>query len=103
MVVINYSGYDFEFNEEKDLILRTERNISFRKVIDIINDGKCNVITDHPNLKKYPRQFIYEINIEGYMYVVPAVKSGNKIFLKTIYPSRKATKKYRRSNYEKND
>ncbi len=34
------------------------------------------------------------LNIEEYIYLVPYVESENEIFLKTIIPSRKATKNY---------
>ena len=51
-------------------------------------------IKKHPNIKKYPKQEMYVIEIDSYIYLVPFVKEKNYIFLKTIFPSRKATKKY---------
>ena len=36
----------------------------------------------------------YVVLIEDYVYLVPYVESENGIFLKTIIPSRKATKHY---------
>ncbi len=50
--------------------------------------------TDHPNKKKYPNQRILIIDVEGYAYLVPCVINENECFLKTIIPSRKATKTY---------
>lgn len=51
-------------------------------------------IFEHPNQKRYPGQKISVVLIEGYAYLVPYVESETEIFLKTIIPSRKATKKY---------
>jgi len=51
-------------------------------------------IYDHPNAKKYPNQKISVVLIEDYAYLVPCVEDKDQIFLKTIIPSRKATKQY---------
>ena len=51
-------------------------------------------IYDHPNQERYPGQKVSVVLIEGYAYLVPFVESENEIFLKTIIPSRKATKNY---------
>ena len=52
---------------------------------------------DHPNQKRYPGQKIMAVEIDNYVYLVPYVLDGERIFFKTIIPSRKATKKYLRS------
>jgi hypothetical protein len=49
---------------------------------------------DHPNPKRYPGQQIHIIAIEEYVFLVPFVESDEEVFLKTIIPSRKATKSY---------
>lgn len=36
----------------------------------------------------------FVINIDNYVYLVPFIEDQQKYFLKTIFPSRKATKKY---------
>jgi hypothetical protein len=51
-------------------------------------------VLEHPNKEKYSNQQIYVIDVGGYVYLVPYVRNEKKIFLKTIYPSRKATKEY---------
>ena len=56
---------------------------------------------EHPNKKKYTGQRMMVLNIEEYIYLVPYVESENEIFLKTIIPSRKATKKYLEKKDEK--
>jgi hypothetical protein len=51
-------------------------------------------IVEHPSQEKYKGQRIFIVNINHYAYLVPFVESEKEIFLKTIIPSRKATKKY---------
>ena len=34
------------------------------------------------------------MNVQGYAYLVPFVESDTEVFLKTIIPSRKATRRY---------
>ena len=48
----------------------------------------------HPNPEKYPHQKVFLVKIEDYIYSVPYVEDNDKIFLKTIIPNSKATKKY---------
>lgn len=84
----------FDWNEEKNERLREERDISFEEVVDAINDGGLLETLDHPNQKRHPNQKIYVVKIGTYVYQVPFIFDREKIFLKTIYPSRKATKKY---------
>ena len=58
-----------------------------------MHDGLLDTI-EHPNADKYSNQKIFIVNIENYIYLVPFVESEESIFLKTIIPSRKMTKKY---------
>lgn len=90
----------FDWNNDKNEELKKKRNISFERITTQIENGKFFEIIDHPNKKKYPTQKIYIVEYENYIYLVPFVKDGNKIFLKTIIPNSKATKKYLRKNYE---
>ncbi|MEK6584664.1 MAG: BrnT family toxin [Nitrospirota bacterium] len=84
----------YDWDEAKNEVLKRERDLSFEEVVFWIeNDGLLGV-KGHPNQHKYPGQRIYVVNIEGYVYLVPFVEQDNVIFLKTIIPSRKATKKY---------
>jgi len=83
-----------DWEEEKNLKLKKERDISFEEVIIAIEDNQILDIVEHTNKEKYPNQKIIIININEYAYLVPFVESEEKIFLKTIIPSRKATKKY---------
>jgi hypothetical protein len=86
----------FSWNNEKDQLLKSERNISFEEVVFDIEKQHVLDIVQHPNQERYSGQKIFIINIENYAYLVPFVESEREIFLKTIIPSRKATKQYLR-------
>jgi len=84
----------FNWNSEKDKQLIKERGISFERAIIHINKGDILDIIEHPNQKKYAGQRIFILNIDDYCYLVPFIETEDEVFLKTIIPSRKATKKY---------
>ena len=84
----------FKWNTEKNEILEKERGITFEEIVKIIESGAKVIEVEHPNKKKYPNQNILIVDVSGYAYMVTFVKNDNECFLKTIIPSRKATKKY---------
>lgn len=84
----------YEWDPEKNERLKRERNISFEKIIFHLSQGDVWKISDHPDQENYPGQKIYFVILEGYIYLVPYVVEKDYIFLKTIIPSRKATKIY---------
>ncbi len=84
----------FKWNSEKNEVLALNRGITFEEIVQRIQSGAKVIETDHPNKKKYPNQKIMIVDVEGYAYLVPYVIEKNEYFLKTIIPSRKATKKY---------
>lgn len=84
----------YTWNSEKNEILKKDRGISFEEIVLNIQLGNEVDIYDHPNVKRYPDQKISVVLIEDYAYLVPFVESKEDIFLKTIIPSRKATKQY---------
>jgi uncharacterized DUF497 family protein len=83
----------FDWNLEKNEKLIKERRISFEEVLIAITENHLLDIIKHPG-KKYPNQKIFIVQINNYAYLVPFVEDDEKIFLKTIIPSRKATKDY---------
>jgi len=87
---VKYSDWD----ENKNQQLKTERDISFEDFLVAIDSNQLLDIIEHPNKKKYRNQKIMIININQYVYLVPFVEDEEKIFLKTIIPSRRATEKY---------
>ncbi len=94
MYLINQT-ITYNFSDDKNRKLIEERNISFEEIISAINDGAVLDIFDHPNQHKYPNQRIYAVQVNEYVYAVPFVKeSENTLFLKTIIPHRKLTKRY---------
>ncbi len=84
----------FDWDLEKNKKLKVERDIGFEEVVIAIQGGKLIETSDHPNKNKYPTQSIFVIKIREYIYAVPFVEDDEKIFLKTIIPSRKLTKKF---------
>lgn len=84
----------YAWNPEKNEQLKKERSVSFEDVVFHIEAGDEVDIFDHPNQERYPGQKISVVLIEGYAYLVPFVESEDEIFLKTIIPSRKATRQY---------
>jgi hypothetical protein len=87
--------YYFEFNYEKNSKLSEQRGISFEQIISLIEQGCILDTIDHPNQSQYPNQKIYVIDVDNYCYLVPHVVNDKEIFLKTIIPSRKATRDYK--------
>ncbi len=85
-----------EWNDEKDKWLQETRGISFKRIADLILQGEVLAIIDNPNQERYAGQRLLIINIDDYAYMVPFVEEGGRAFLKTIIPSRKATRIYLR-------
>lgn len=84
----------FDWNDDKNEWLRNERGITFEEIIYHITHGGLLDIITHPNPKAYPGQRIFVISVEGYVCLVPFVEDDQRIFLKTIIPSRKMTRRY---------
>ena len=68
--------------------------MSFEDVVFYLQQGALIDDIEHPNSSKYPNQRIFVLNIDDYVYLVPYVEDRNEIYLKTVIPSRKATKQY---------
>ena len=84
----------FSWSPEKNRLLQETRGISFEEVVFHIERGDVLDILKHPNQEKYSGQRIMVVNVEGYAYLVPFVEDDREVFLKTIIPSRKATRDY---------
>ena len=84
----------FEWDAIKNLKLKQKRRVSFEDVIVALENNKLLEILEHPNKSKYPNQKIFVLDLKGYAYYVPYIEDKEKVFLKTIFPNRKATKKY---------
>jgi len=84
----------FAWDAAKNAKLRTERGIGFEDVVFHIEGGDLLDILEHPNPDRYPGQRVFVVRREDYVYLVPFVEDEHTVFLKTIIPSRKATKEY---------
>ena len=84
----------YDWDELKNSRLKAERRVSFEDVLAAIDDNRLLDDLEHPNKGRYPGQRELVINLDDYVYLVPYVEDDEKIFLKTIIPSRKATKQY---------
>ena len=85
----------YNWSSDKNQLLIKERGISFERIVFEIGSGNELDVLEHPNQQKYPEQKILMVQVDDYVYAVPFVESDTEIFLKTIIPSRKATKLYR--------
>ena len=86
----------FDWSEEKNSLLIKERGISFERVLMAIGDGGLLDVLEHHNPEKYRGQRLMVVEIEGYAFLVPFVEDEEHVFLKTVIPSRKATRRYLR-------
>ena len=84
----------FDWNPEKNEILIQTRGISFEEIVVYISRGDLLDILEHPDKQKYTGQRIFVVNINSYAYYVPFVEDNDSVFLKTIIPSRKLSRKY---------
>jgi hypothetical protein len=84
----------YSWSPEKNEWLKRERGIGFEDMVFHIEAGDEVDLFEHPNQGWYPGQRISIALVEGYAYLVPLVESDDEIFLKTIIPSRKASKQY---------
>ena len=82
------------WNPTKNHQLIVERGVSFEDVVFCMLQGRLLDDVEHPNSDKYPGQRIFVVNINDYVHLVPYVENQKEIFLKTVIPSRRATKQY---------
>ena len=80
------------WSPEENIELMRERGVSFEEILSSIEQGGLLTVLDHPSQDKYPNQKIWVVKLRGCAHLVPLVDSGDDMFLKTVMPSRKATK-----------
>lgn len=73
---------------------RQHRRISFDEIVVHLGRGDVWKTSPHLNRKRYPHQSIAFVIVEDYVYLVPFDVVGDVISLRTIIPSRKATRQY---------
>ena len=84
----------FRWGPEKNDTLKADRGISFEHIVVAMESGGLLDILAHPNQAKYPRQRVLVVACDNYAYLVPFVEEEGHYFLKTVIPSRKATRDY---------
>jgi len=82
-------GKEIKWDSLKSSRLKFVRGVSFEEIIH----AKLLDIIDHPSRND---QLILICEHKGYAWIVPFVLEENGIFLKTIYPSRKYKKHYKK-------
>jgi len=84
----------FRWPSDKNDLLKQERGVSFEHITVAVEAGGLLEIVPHQNPAKYPRQKIMVVEVAGYAFLVPFVEEEDHFFLKTIIPSRKATRDF---------
>ena len=84
----------FAWDDAKNAKLKADRGIGFEDIVFHIERGDLLDILEHPNPDRYAGQRIFVVQREDYVYLVPFVEDEHAVLLKTIIPSRKATKEY---------
>ena len=82
----------YRWDPEKNELLKRDRGISFEQVVVAVEPGGLLDIVSHPKPEKYPRQRVLVVGFDGYVYLVPFIDAEDHYFLKTVIPSRKATR-----------
>lgn len=85
----------FDWRNDKNDWLKEHRGVCFEQVVLLFEREEILDILEHPNQAAYPNQKIAVVSIDDYAYLVPFEEEGDRIALKTIIPSRKATSKYK--------
>ena len=91
------------WDERKIVRLKQRRGVSFEDILGALAEQGPLWIREHPRPEKYPNQRLLGVLIAGYVFIVPFEEADEKIILKTIFPSRKATSALRRSKGKDND
>ena len=84
----------FRWSAEKNEMLKLTRGVSFERIVVAVESDGLLDIVEHPNVMKYPNQRVLVVSFDGYVYLVPFVEEADYFFLKTVIPSRKATRDY---------
>ena len=96
--MLSYHGdvRTYRWSEKKNEQLKQSRGISFEEVVLAIESGGLLDVLIHPNPRRYPNQKVLAVAVMEYVYLVPYVEEPDSLFLKTVIPSRKATRDYGR-------
>ena len=83
----------YDWDNEKNEKLLAGRGLSFESIVAVIE--QYGVLDDIENPSaNFPQQRALVVAIDSYAIIVPYVTDGETKFLKTAFPSRRATKIY---------
>ena len=82
---------EIRWSQLKSERLKKTRGVSFEEIIA----SKLIDVRKHPHNEN---QKILVYQYKGYLWAVPYVIDGETLFLKTLYPSRKLTKLYKKGD-----
>jgi hypothetical protein len=85
------------WSRAKNHWLKARRNVSFDDVVPILLEKRYLAVLENPSRAD---QMIFLIRYHDFTYVVPFEIDGDRIVLKTIFPSRKFHKIYGKKNSE---
>lgn len=84
----------FRWDPDKNERLKVGRGVSFEEIVLAIEEDGLKDVLVHPNQRRYPGQLVLVVAYRGYVFLVPSVEESTHYFLKTVIPSRKATRDY---------
>jgi uncharacterized DUF497 family protein len=84
----------FRWDPDKNERLKAGRGISFEEIVSAVEEDGLKDLLVHPNQRRYPGQVVLVVTYRSYIFLVPSVEEKTHYFLKTIIPSRKATRDY---------
>ena len=85
---------EISWGKDKNDMLKERYGLGFETVVAALDEGKLLFNRQHPNRDRYPDQRQMVIEIDGYAWVVPYIETNEGIFLKTMFPSRRATHEF---------
>lgn len=97
-----FGTYIIDFAPEKNEWLKLNRGVCFDDVANLwVYEGWVSILP-HSDQQKYPGQLMAIFKIKEEYYVVPFVADHDKqsVFLKTLYPSRQARKRFNKEGNE---
>ncbi|MBI2754752.1 MAG: toxin [Betaproteobacteria bacterium] len=84
----------FRWDPDKNERLKVGRGVCFEEIVLAIEEDGLKDVLVHPNQQRYPGQVVLVVSYRGYIFLVPSVEESTHYFLKTVIPSRKATRDY---------
>lgn len=91
-MVPSFATVTYAWSDIKNRRLLESRGIGFEEILQAIASGGLLDVLDHHHPERYEHQHVFVVRCREYVYLVPFVEAAEEIFLKTIIPSRKATR-----------